>query len=60
MMSQNMDYFTDFYVLFIFFLFDESGHWKVVSYQFECAVHDEAGGYIIVMYFYTAMVNSKK
>ena len=60
MSYNNMDYLAYFYfLLFISYLFGESGYWKVVSYQFECAVHDEAGGYTIVMYFHTAMINSK-
>ena len=39
---------------------DESDHLKVTSYQFEYVVQDEVGGYTIVMYFHTAMVNNKK
>ena len=48
---------ADFCFLFISFLFDESDHWKVISYQFEYIVQDEVGGYTIVVYFYNAMVN---
>ena len=32
----------------------------VVSYRFVYSVHDEVGGYIIVMYLYATMVNNKK
>ena len=51
---------ANFCFLFIFFLFDEFDHWKVVSYEFGYVVRDEAGGCTIVMYFHTAMVNNEK
>ena len=44
----------------ISFSIDEFLHSKVVSYQFGYAVHNEAGDCIIVMYFYTTMINNKK
>ena len=31
----------------------------MVSYQFGYTIQDEVGGYIIVMYFHTTMVNNK-
>ena len=58
LLSVNSIFFC-YIVVILFFPFDGILHSKMVSYQFEYAVQDEVGGYTIVMYFHTAMVNNK-